>query len=194
MRLGIFGGSFDPIHIGHLIIAEFAREYMKLDKVIFIPVGNPSHREDNLVSAIDRYNMVKIAISNNPYFEVSDIEISHKKLNYTYDTLLEIKNNYENSEIFEIIGEDSADYLHKWKNYNELLKMCKFLVFKREGFDYISNHDNIIVMNSPKISISATLIRNRIKNNMSIKYMVEETVEKYILENNLYKLKLTTST
>lgn len=186
MRLGIFGGSFDPIHIGHLIIAEFAREYMKLDKVIFIPVGNPSHREDNLVSATDRYNMINVSINNNPYFEVSDIEISHEKLNYTYDTLLEIKNIYKNCEIFEIIGEDSADYLHKWKNYDELLEMCKFLVFKREGFNYNSNHENIIVMNSPKINISATLIRDRIKNNMSIKYMVEENVEKYIFEKKLY--------
>ena len=186
MKVGIFGGSFDPIHIGHLIIAEFAREYMGLDKVIFIPVGNPSHREDNLVSAIDRYNMVKIAIENNSNFEVSDIEIADGKMNYTYDTLLEIKNRYENCEIFEIIGEDSADYLHKWKNYDDLLEMCKFLVFKREGFNYNSNHRNIIVMDSPKVSISATFIRDRIKENKSIKYMVEEKVEKYIVEKRLY--------
>ena len=187
MRLGIFGGSFDPIHIGHLIIAEFAREYMGLDKVIFIPVGNPSHREDNLVSAIDRYNMIKIAIENNPNFEVSDIEIKEGKTNYTYDTLLEVKNRYKNCEIFEIIGEDSADYLHKWKNYDKLLEMCKFLVFRREGFSYKSSHQNIILMDSPKISISATFIRNRVKENKSIRYMVEDKVEKYIIEKNLYK-------
>ena len=107
-------------------------------------------------------------------------------MNYTYDTLLEIKNRYENCEIFEIIGEDSADYLHKWKNYDDLLEMCKFLVFKREGFNYSSNHKNIIVMDSPKVSISATFIRDRIRENKSIKYMVEEKVEKYIVEKRLY--------
>ena len=187
MRLGIFGGSFNPIHIGHLVIAEFTREYMNLDKVIFIPVGQPSHREANLVSSCDRYNMIKLSIENNRNFEVLDIEIKDNKINYTYDTLLQLKEIYKDSEIIEIIGEDSADYLHKWKNYNELLEMCKFLVFKREGYSYISNNPNIIVMDNPKISISATFIRDKIKNNGSIKYLVTEKVEEYIIKNNLYK-------
>lgn len=183
MRLGIFGGSFDPIHIGHLIIAEYAREYMKLDKVIFIPVGEPSHRENNLLSAEKRLEMVKLAIKHNEYFEVSDIEIKAEGKNYTYDTLLEIKKKYSGASIYQIIGEDSADYLHKWKNYEELLKNCSFLVFKREGYEYIPKHEKIILMDSPKISLSATLIRNRILENKSVKYMLPNEVEAFI---NLY--------
>lgn len=186
MRLGIFGGSFDPIHVGHLIIAEFAKEFMDLDRVIFIPVGNPSHRDNDLAEAADRYNMIKLAIEGNDKFEVSDIEIMSGNINYTYDTTLELKKKYKNSEIFHIIGEDSADYLHKWKNYEELIKISKFLVFEREGYKYVSDYENITVMDNPKISLSATLIRERIKNGLSIKYMVSDKVETYIKTNNLY--------
>lgn len=188
MRLGVFGGSFDPIHVGHLIIAEYAREFMKLDKVIFIPVGNPSHRENKLESNYHRYNMVKMAIKNNKNFEISDIEMRDGKINYTYDTLMELKKIYMDSDFFEIIGEDSADYLHKWKNYEELLENCNFLIFKREGFNYLSENSNVILMDSPKISLSATLIRDRLKEGKSIKYMVPNEVEEYIKLNRLYFL------
>lgn len=187
MRLGIFGGSFDPIHIGHLIIAEYAREYMKLDKVIFIPVGEPSHRENNLLGAKERLEMVKLAIKDNEYFEASDIEIKAEGKNYTYDTVLEIEKLYQVADIYQIIGEDSADYLHKWKNYEELLKHCNFLVFRREGYDYISKHDKIILMDSPKISLSATLIRKRILENKSVKYMLPNEVEAFISTKGYYK-------
>lgn len=186
MRIGIFGGSFDPIHMGHLIIAEFAREYMKLDKIIFIPVGIPSHRENKLAKAKDRLNMIKKSIKDNLNFEVSDIELLNNKENFTYDTLLKLQEIYPKDELFQIIGEDSADYLHLWKNYEELIKMCKFLVFKRENFSYVSSNSNIIVMDSPKISLSATFIRERIKSGKTIKYMVPREVEEYIKEKKLY--------
>lgn len=187
MRLGIFGGSFDPIHMGHLLIAEYAKEYMNLDRVVFIPVGDPSHREANLLDATHRYNMVEIAIRDNPSFEISDIEIKACGKNYTYDTLLEIKKLYPEAQIFQIIGEDSADYLHLWKNYEELIKLCKFLVFRREGYSFVSKNENIIVMDSPRISLSATLIRDRLVSGKSIKYMVSKEVEEYIRKNSLYK-------
>ena len=187
MRLGIFGGSFDPIHMGHLIIAEYAKEYMNLDKVIFIPVGNPSHRADKLLDANHRLHMVKLAIEGNLDFEVSDIEIKACGKNYTYDTLLEIKKLYPEAQIFQIIGEDSADYLHLWKNSEELIKLCKFLVFRRDGYSYTSDNENIIVMDSPKISLSATLVRDRLNEGKSIKYMVSKEVEEYIRKNSLYK-------
>lgn len=186
MRIGIFGGSFDPIHTGHLIIAEYAREFFNLDKVIFIPVGIPSHRENKLASNIHRFNMINLAIKNNPNFEVSDIELINDKENYTYDTFLKLRELYKEDELIQIIGEDSADYLHLWKNYEELIKMCKFLVFRRENYSYISKNPNILVMDSPKISLSATFIRERIRQGKSIKYMVANEVEDYIKENRLY--------
>lgn len=186
MKIGVFGGSFDPIHMGHLLIGEFAKEFMNLDKVIFIPVGNPSHRENSLSKNIDRYNMVKLAIENNSSFEISDIEFTKEGVNYTYDTLLELKNIYKNAEIFEIIGEDSADYLDKWKNYEELITLCNFLVFRREGYNYLSKNSNIVIMDNPKIGLSATLIRERVAKGQSIKYMVPEKVEEYIKKEKLY--------
>lgn len=186
MVIGIFGGSFDPIHTGHLIIAEYAKEFFKLDKVIFVPVGIPSHRENKLAKNTDRLEMINLAIKNNPNFEVSDIELKNENENYTYDTLLKLKEFYPKDELVQIIGEDSADYLHLWKNYSELITMCKFLVFKRENYSYKSSDSNIIVMDSPRISLSATLIRERIREGKSIKYMVSNEVEDYIKENKLY--------
>ena len=106
MKIGIFGGSFDPIHLGHLIVAEYTKELMNLDKIIFIPVGNPSHRENSLSSWEHRLKMIELSIEDNPSFEVSKIEILSNKKNYTYDTLIELKKNYPTDEIFEIIGED----------------------------------------------------------------------------------------
>ena len=187
MRLGIFGGSFDPIHLGHLIVAEYTKELMNLDRIIFIPVGNPSHRENSLSSWEHRLKMIELSIEDNPSFEVSKIEILSNKKNYTYDTLIELKKNYPTDEIFEIIGEDSADYLHKWKNYEELINLCKFIVYRRDGYDFISSNENIIVIDSPKINISATFIRNKVKKNESIKYLVNDKVLEYIENNKLYK-------
>lgn len=187
MRLGIFGGSFDPIHLGHLIVAEYTKELMNLDKIIFVPVGNPSHRENSLSLWEHRLKMIELSIEDNSSFEVSTIEILSNKKNYTYDTLVELKKMYPNDEIFEIIGEDSADYLHRWKNYEELISLCKFIVYKRDGYNFISGNENIMVIDSPKINISATFIRNKVKNNKSIKYLVNDKVLEYIENNKLYK-------
>ena len=187
MRLGIFGGSFDPIHLGHLIVAEYTKELMNLDKIIFVPVGNPSHRENSLSSWEHRLKMIELSIEDNSSFEVSTIEILSNKKNYTYDTLVELKKMYPNDEIFEIIGEDSADYLHRCKNYEELISLCKFIVYKRDGYNFISGNENIMVIDSPKINISATFIRNKVKNNKSIKYLVNDKVLEYIENNKLYK-------
>ncbi len=186
MRVGIYGGSFNPIHTGHLLIAEYVREEMKLDKIFFIPVGIPSHRDNDLVNPEYRLEMVKRACSTNENFEVLDIEIREEKTNYTYDTLVKLINLYPGYEFYEIIGEDSADYLHTWKNYKKMLEMTKFIVLKREKIGYESRHKNIIVLNSPEVEISSGKIRERLEEGKGIKYLVHEEVEKFIMERKLY--------
>lgn len=186
MKIGIFGGSFNPIHNGHLIMAEYIREACHLDKILIIPCGKPCHREHNYVSDNDRINMINLAIESNIYFELSDIEINSTKTSYTYDTLVNLKKLYPNDEFYEIIGEDSADYLTTWKNYEEMLKLCKFIVFKRRGFNYEPEHKNIKVLDSPYIEISSTMIRDSIKNQKSVKYLLPDSLIKYITTNNLY--------
>lgn len=187
MRAGIFGGSFDPIHMGHMIIAEYIRDYAKLDKVFFIPVGEPSHRENNLASASHRKRMVELAVEGNEYFEVSDIELGKSVKNYTIDTLREMMAQYPEYDFCEIIGEDSAAYIEQWKEYEELLNIAEFYVFKREGYTYTKDYKNIFLVNTPKIEISATMIRERVRSGATIKYLVPEKVEEYIIRENLYK-------
>ncbi|OQY08734.1 MAG: hypothetical protein B6I28_04325 [Fusobacteriia bacterium 4572_132] len=185
MKIGIFGGSFNPIHFGHLIIAEQVREICHLDKILFIPVGIPSHRVNDLADSQKRYEMIKLAIKDNSNFEISDIEIKKMETSYTYDTLIKLKTENPENTYFEIIGEDSAEYLEKWKEIDKLLKITQFLVFKRNG-NYKIKHKNIKVLETPLIQISATQIRNKIKKRESIRYLVNERVIKYINENKLY--------
>ncbi|MGM0508157.1 MAG: nicotinate-nucleotide adenylyltransferase [Fusobacteriota bacterium] len=186
MKIGIYGGSFNPIHLGHLIISEYVRVEAKLDKIIFIPVGIPSHRENNLVSNKIRYNMIEASIKDNPFFEVSDIEIKQNKTCYTYDTLKKLKKKYPDDQLFEIIGEDSAIDLPNWKNINKLKKMTNFIVFKRKGYNYQKSEKNILVLDNPIIEISATNIRNRIKLGKSIRYLVPEGARRIIKRKELY--------
>jgi nicotinate-nucleotide adenylyltransferase len=187
-KIGIFGGSFNPIHIGHLIMAQTLSEEFDLDKVIFIPVGVPSHRENILVSGEERLQMVKLAVEGNERFVVSDIEINSKDTSYTIDTLMKIKDIYGwENDYFEIIGEDSADYLHKWKNYEMLLQNATFLVFRRAGYNYVPKSEKIILCETPYIEVSSTKIREKILSGKRIRYLVTESVENYIYIKHLYR-------
>ncbi len=186
MKIGIFGGSFNPIHIGHLILAEDIRIKANLDKILFVPVGNPSHRENDLLEGEKRLELIEVSIKDNPYFEICDIEVKSGQVNFTYDTFLALQNIYKEDELVEVIGEDSADYLHKWKNYEELLELTKFYVYKRKGYDFKSNHKNIIVCDTKEIEVSASEIRKKLSLGKSIKYLVPKEVEKIILEKRYY--------
>lgn len=187
MNVGIFGGSFNPIHNGHLILAEYIREKANLDKIIFIPVGLPCHKENNLINSSLRLKLIEIAIENKTYFQVSDIEIKENKVNYTYDTLLKLKELYPNFNFVEIIGEDSAAYIHKWKNYSELIESTEIYVFRRANYSFKSQHKNIKLLDTPRIDISSTEIRKRLKEGRSISYLVPEKVE-YILRREIKNL------
>ena len=187
MRIAIYGGSFNPMHIGHEKIVDYVLNNLNMDKIIIIPVGIPSHRENNLEQSDTRLKICKKIFKGNKKIEVSDIEIKSEGKSYTYDTLLKLIDLYgENNEFFEIIGEDSLKSLKTWKNYEELLKICKFIVFRRKDDKNIQidkeflNNKNIIILENEYYDISSTEIRNMVKNNENISAFVNKKVKKLI--------------
>ena len=187
MRIAIYGGSFNPMHIGHEKIVDYVLNNLNMDKIIIIPVGIPSHRENNLEQSDTRLKICKEIFKGNKKIEVSDIEIKSEGKSYTYDTLLKLMDLYgENNEFFEIIGEDSLKSLKTWKNYEELLKICKFIVFRRKDDKNIQideeflNNKNIIILENEYYDISSTEIRNMVKNNEDISAFVNNKVKKLI--------------
>lgn len=187
-RIGIYGGSFNPIHIGHLILAEWIRNKYDLNEIWFIPVGIPSHRKNDLVDWKLRYKMIEESIKDNDTFKVLDIEIKKNIISYTIDTLIELKKRYPNYEFFEIIGEDSAEYLDKWKDIDRLLKTSEFIVINRKNYNFKNTYgERVKVTSSPIIEISATDIRYKVKNGNSIKYLVHDNVLEIINKEKLYK-------
>lgn len=186
MLVGIYGGSFNPIHNGHIEILKYVREVLKLDKIFLIPVGKAVHKKNDLIDGELRLDMCKIATEKLEYVEVLDIEIKGKKKNYTYDTLMELKNIYPNYKFFEIIGEDSWDYFQSWKNADEILKNSVVVVLKREG-DYSYLRDNrVIYLENRYFKFSSTYIREQIRAGNSIKGLVSTNVENFIKKNRLY--------
>lgn len=199
-RIGIMGGTFNPIHYGHLVIAEHSREQYNLDSVIFIPSGKPPHKDRIEVTGSDyRADMVDLAISSNPFFKLSDVEIQRKGITYTVDTLEEFIEIYGyGMKLFFIIGADNLSELVTWKRFRYLFEICEIITAFRPGVDnssifneaeYLKSKYNasINIVNTPLISISSTSIRDRIKRGESIKYLVPPEVEDYILKNLLYR-------
>lgn len=196
-KYGIFGGSFNPIHYGHLMICEYIKEEMGLDKVIFIPTGNPPHK-DLEVSAKDRYEMVKTAISPNPDFEISDIETTRVKLSYTVDTIRELKEIYKEEKLYFIIGLDTLFQLKTWKKIEDLSSEIEFVVAKRPGYldeekinreiKYLKENfgTKIILVQTPLYEISSTDLRDRIKKGKSLRYLIPKKVLNYIEESEFY--------
>jgi nicotinate-nucleotide adenylyltransferase len=200
IKIGISGGTFDPIHYGHLIIAEIIRNDIGLDRVIFVPTGIPPHKKHlNVTSPIDRLNMVKKAVYSNPHFEVSSVEVEREGYTYTIDTLKHFKRIYgEKAQMHFITGADVIKELTTWKNFEELFTMCRFVTALRPDYidesfydevEYLKSKYNadIVVANIPMIQISSTDIRKRVQEGKTIKYLLPECVENYIYRNDLYK-------
>jgi nicotinate-nucleotide adenylyltransferase len=189
-KVGIFGGTFDPIHHGHLITAQSVREIRNLDKIIFIPSFISPHKSDVIsVSPEHRLKMLKLAVEGVDFFEVSDYEINREGISYTIDTLKEFKKKYDELEF--IIGYDNIFKFHSWKEPDQIMSLTKVLVLERKSskphpFDdkYV---DQAIFVKTRGIEISATDIRERVKQSMPIHYLVPEKVMKYIYSFNLYK-------
>ena len=195
MAIALYGGSFDPIHIGHLITATNAVENYNLDKVIFIPSHITPLKDRNLeASDVDRYEMIQRSIKNNPKFIVSDYEINNDGVSYSYNTVKYFKDTYQDEKIYFIIGTDRAKDLKKWYNIEELSKLVTFIFVARDGEkleDIVEKDDfykgiDYEIMISPIIEISSSLIRNRIKQSKKIEYMVTDECKSYIEELSLY--------
>lgn len=195
-RIGIFGGTFDPIHCGHLIMAENVKDQMHLDTVLFIPSGNPPLKDISEISAAEhRLNMVNLAIEGNPSFGVSDIEINStgSEPSYTVNTLMKLREQYSDEQVklYLIIGMDQLIDLHKWKDPGKLFFLTEVVIINRPGYliQQVENEYSRrgIFVPVPNIDISSTDIRFRIGEKRTIKYLVPEKVEKYILENKLYQ-------
>lgn len=192
MRIGLYGGTFDPIHTGHLIVIENAINYMNLDKVIILPSSNPPHKKHKKKTATNiRVEMVAEAIKDNDKIILSTYESTDQTVRYTHETIRYFKNYFPEDEIFYILGEDSFLTIDTWRNYEDILDE-NIIVFTRSNIDSNSelvkkvgiikkDNPNIFLINNLNINISSTLIRGLVKDEKSIKYLVSDGV-KYIIE------------
>jgi len=188
MKIGILGGTFNPIHIGHLILAEETREKIGLDKVIFTPTYLPPHKGDSdIAKASHRLAMVKLATSDNPKFSVSDLEIRRDGRSYTIDTIKELKVMHPQDELYFIIGSDLLEYLDEWKDLNEIIKLVKFIVATRPGYPLEKIPSHIATIPIRAVDISGFEIRKAIKDNKSFRYLVPAAVYEYINKEGLYR-------
>lgn len=197
-KIGIIGGTFNPIHYAHLLIAENAREQFGLDRVIFIPTGISYMKQDNEIPSGDiRYQMVKIAIEGNPYFTCSRIEMDREGYTYTVDTLKELQKMYPGDKLYFIMGEDSLRNLDTWHDYEEIFKLATILVTKRRNDDTSeikklisdftkNNKAHIKEIISSEMEISSSVIRKKISSGKSVRYLLPEDVAEYIAVKNLY--------
>lgn len=196
-RVGIFGGTFDPIHIGHLIVAETIMDEFHLDKVVFIPAAVPPHKLDKQISpAKHRYMMTMLATCSNPRFQVSDMEMHRQGPSYSRDTLAQLLEEHgRDTEFYFIVGADSVENLHTWNRIDELLTMCHFIGASRPGcmpdMEKIAQRfgplaEKIHCLETPELEISSTEIRHRVGQKRTIRYIVSETVEQYIYKEKLY--------
>ncbi len=197
-RVGIMGGTFDPIHLGHLVVANEVLNIYSLDKIIFVPAGNPPHKTGISANSWDRFFMTNLATMTNDKFIVSDFEIKNSEKSYTLNTLQEFHRIYPDTEFYFITGTDAVIDLPKWHEPKELLKLCKFIAVSRPGLrkKYLEMkiHEvksglnaDIELLQVPMLQISSTDIRERYKKGISAKYLLPEAVEQYILKNNLYR-------
>ena len=187
-RIGILGGTFDPPHLGHLVLAQETLRRLKLDKVIFIPTYLPPHKKIKENNAYMRYKMVLLACKDNPRFEVSRIEIKKKAVSYSVDTLKKLRRKYgKDAELFFLVGSDSLSELENWKDVNEVLRLANFVVASRPGFPAKKLKKRVRLIEIPAINISSSMIRNRVRRSQSIKYLVPEKARRFIIKHRLYK-------
>ena len=194
-KLGIMGGTFNPIHQGHLVAAEFIWDKFKLEEVLFVPSGKPPHKGNNeIASPENRWMMTVLATASNEHFSVSSIEIKRPGESYTRDTVLQLRQMYgEGTECFFITGADAIAEISTWHKTGDLPHLAKFIAVFRPGYKLdIKKIDPrfqkcTYLVEVPALAISSTQIRERIKKGQTIKYLVPEVVEKYIYKNNLYR-------
>ncbi len=199
-KIGIMGGAFDPIHYGHLLIAENAAAQYDLDEVVFMPTGISPHKEkQHITDSVHRCEMTRLAIADNPRFSLSTLEIQTAGTDYTYRTLEKLKELYPDKELYFIMGGDSLREFEKWRNPDRILKAANLLAAIRdnvegEAFQEQMNHlkrlfqtDGIYSLSTPNFTVSSRKIRSLVRQGQTIRYMVPEPVRIYILEHGLYQ-------
>jgi nicotinate-nucleotide adenylyltransferase len=189
-RIGIFGGSFDPPHVGHLIVAHSALEQARLDKVVFVPAYFPPHKLGNKqTSAAARLAMAKLAVKGNSKFLVSDLEVKRKGISYTVDTLRWFKSRFENAELFFIIGGDSLSQFSTWKDPEEILNLAQLVVYPRP-LQSLAEIPVALpraqVLRGPMIEISSSDVRLKVSHGESIRYLVPDEVVRFVKKHKLY--------
>ncbi|GGM31046.1 nicotinate-nucleotide adenylyltransferase [Paraliobacillus quinghaiensis] len=185
-KVGILGGTFDPPHIGHLMIAEEVHDQLKLDEVWFIPSYEPPHKEAGGTDIQNRIAMVEAAIEDNDHFTLSTIEVDRAGKSYTFDTIKLLNEKYQDIKFYFIIGADMVEYLPKWYRIEELIKLIQFVGVKRPMHNLKTDFP-VCEIDIPVMDISSTMIRERIKNGKSIKYFVPSKVLQIIKEHQLYE-------
>jgi nicotinate-nucleotide adenylyltransferase len=198
MRLGLMGGTFDPIHLGHLIAAEEVRSALDLDRVLFLPAAHPPHKELAGISpAVDRVRMVELAIASNPFFELSLLDVERVGKSYTADTLRILRQERgTGTELFFIVGMDSLAELLTWRDPHDIIALSRLAVVNRPPYPTVDLNalnsrlpglsERVVFVPIPGIDIASVDLRDRVRKGLSIRYQVVEPVERYILENRLY--------
>lgn len=199
MRIGVFGGTFDPIHSGHLVIAEDVRRELGLDEVLFVPAGQPWLKaERDVTEAAHRLEMAMLATALNPHFNVSTIELERPGPTYTVDTIAELKSGVAaGAELCFILGLDALAELPQWKDPERLVNMCRLVGVRRPGYEKLDLRplesavpgasEWVMMVDTPLIDVSATDIRSRVSQGISIQGLVPQTVEDYIAQHELYR-------
>lgn len=194
MKIAVFGGTFDPVHIAHLIIANAVQNELSLDRLFFVPGAIPPHKRfREISSAQHRLNMLNLAIGDDPVFELCDYEIRRGGISYTIETLKYFADKYhlDRENLFLLIGLDNLLDFHNWKQPEEIIKICTLIVADRVVDDQQQppkfGTDNILYLDLPLLEISSSQIRHRIRQRKSIKYFVPAEIEEYILSNHLYR-------
>lgn len=190
-KVGILGGTFDPPHLGHLLIAEEVYRKLALDEVWFIPSAEPPHKDKAKVSADERLEMLSAAIGDIDYFKINTIEIERKGKSYTFDTIKALQEDYPDHIIYFIIGADMVEYLPNWYRIDQLVKLVNFVGVNRKAYE-IKTPYPVITVDTPIFDISSTVIRERLKENESIRFLVPESVFNIIKKKGLYGQKKST--
>ncbi len=189
MKIGLFFGSFNPMHIGHKVIASYMVEFTDLEKVCFVvSPQNPLKQKQTLLDQHHRLMIIRMEVEDNPKLQVSDIEFKMTLPSYTIDTLVRLKEEHSENEYALIMGADNLQNFHKWKNYKQILADYSVYVYPRQGIEISGNHENIhIVKGVPQMEISASFIRDSIKQKKDVSYLMPEKAWQYIDEMNFYK-------
>lgn len=197
-KIGIMGGTFNPIHHGHLILAESTYEQLNLDKILFMPLKNPPHKAiSGEVNEKQRVDMISLAIKDNPHFEISTMELDREGITYTAETLTILTRENPDTEYYFIVGADSLFYMQNWMEPQTVFRLCTVVAASRNQvekdqiynqMEYLKNifSANIMLIHMPVIEISSAMIRERVASAKTIRYYVPETVKEYIASNRLY--------